>query len=64
MADNNQFWTARMASEYRKPTYIAEFGPEFTSQDSLAAEDPTGLGLHNGIWASVVMGAANTAMTW
>ena len=26
MGDNAQYWETRMAHEYNKPTYIAEFG--------------------------------------
>jgi hypothetical protein len=62
MADNNQYWSARMASEYSKPTYIAEFGTGAGGPPG--ATDTTGISLHNGMWSSVVSAAAMASMSW
>lgn len=51
-----------MVSEYAKPTFIAEFGTGAAGAPALA--DPTGIALHNGIWASLTGRAAMTAMSW
>lgn len=52
----------RKAAGYRKPHYIGEFGIHWLPDDN--AGDPEGLHLHNGLWASMLSGAAGTAMIW
>ncbi|MHB1457626.1 MAG: cellulase family glycosylhydrolase [Armatimonadota bacterium] len=48
--------------KYKKPHIIAEFGADAAGSD--AAVDPTGIALHNGLWASVLSGGSGTAMSW
>ena len=65
MADNSQYWNVKNGQAYEKPTYVAETG-EATSDDKdwPMAADPTGIGLHNALWASMVSLGAMTSMTW
>ena len=46
-----------------KPSFVEEFGASWRGpyQHSL---DPSGIGMHTGAWASLVGGAAGTAMQW
>ena len=62
MADNSQYWTVRNSAAFGKPVYVAETG-EATIDDHRWPADPTGLGLHNAMWASVVSVAAMSSMT-
>lgn len=62
ITDNNHYWSELMASEYNKPTFIAEFGTGAFGPPGVP--DPTGVSLHNGIWASMMSRAAMTAMSW
>lgn len=48
--------------KYRKPHFIGEFGADAAGSD--ASVDPTGIALHNGLWASVLSGGSGSAMTW
>lgn len=47
---------------YRKPHYVGEFGCDAGGSD--ATVDPEGIGLHNGIWSTVMSGSAGAAMSW
>ena len=50
-------------SSYHKPVLNGEFGlgPDGTV---LSTDDPTGVHIHNAIWATALGGALGTAMTW
>lgn len=50
-------------STFQKPTLVAEFGLGH-SADELSTLDPTGIYIHNALWASLFSGAMGTAMTW
>ena len=62
MADNSQYWNVKNQA-YQKPTYVAETG-EVTTDDKHWPADPTGIGLHNVLWASMMSLGAMTSMTW
>ena len=47
---------------FEKPHLFAEFG--IRSHNFNPEDDPTGRGLHNTIWASVVSGCCGSAMPW
>ena len=50
-------------SNYNKPVLNGEFGlgPDGAT---LTADDPTGVHIHNAIWATALNGAMGSAMTW
>ncbi len=50
-------------STYKKPVLNGEFGlgPDGAT---LTADDPTGVHIHNAIWATALNGAMGTGMTW
>ena len=48
--------------KYNKPHIIAEFGADAAGSDSVV--DPSGIALHNGLWASVLSGGSGSAMSW
>jgi hypothetical protein len=52
----------RKAAKYGKPHYIGEFGVDVYGKDNKG--DPTGIHLHNGLWAPVVSLSAGTGMLW
>ena len=66
MADNSQYWNVKNSQAYGKPTYVAETGEAFSAADGdhKWPADPTGIGLHNALWASMVSMGAMTSMTW
>ncbi len=45
-----------------KPHYVGEIGADWTGPR--AEEDPTGLQVHDPMWASIVSGGAGAAMPW
>jgi len=47
---------------YRKPFFIGEYGG--SSRSALLAADPTGVQLHNGLWAPAFSGSCGTAAFW
>lgn len=51
---------------YGKPALFAEYGlvNETWGPSPRADEDTAGVHLHNGLWSSIVAGAAGTAMLW
>ena len=68
MADNAQYWNVRNSKAYGKPTYVAETGEEYAATggvyDPKWPADPTGIGLHNALWASMVSMGAMASMNW
>lgn len=54
-------WQQRKA-KYGKPHYVGEFGTSARGGEERI--DPTGIGLHNGLWGSLLSGAAGGAMLW
>lgn len=48
--------------EFKKPCIIGEFGIDWLG--NYIATDKGGINIHNGIWASLVMGYAGGAMSW
>lgn len=55
-------WCRRLTEDYAKPMMVTEFGWGTRGVDN--SVDPEGICLHNGMWASVMSGAAGAAMTW
>ncbi len=55
-------WCRSLTERYAKPMMVTEFGWGVRSTD--LSIDPTGICNHNGIWASVMSGAAGSAMNW
>jgi len=52
----------RAKDRYGKPHYVGEFGTDAGGGE--AEVDPTGIALHNGLWATVMAGSAGTGMLW
>ncbi|MCU0335237.1 MAG: DUF5060 domain-containing protein [Chitinophagaceae bacterium] len=48
---------------YSKPTYTGEFGIN-ASQSSLASLDPTGIHIHNAVWATLFSGGMGAGSSW
>ncbi len=69
-AGNTADFTPRIVSEvsatrsYGKPFLLSEFGIDWQTDDSRWDPKGTGLGWHNGAWATLMSGAAGTAMLW
>jgi hypothetical protein len=55
-------WCRKLTAEYPKPMMVTEFGWDAQTVDS--GGDRDGVGNHNGLWASVMSGAAGAAMNW
>ena len=64
MADNSQFFTVATSERFHKPTYVAETGELVPEKNYHFPADPTGIGLHNALWASMTSMAAMTSMVW
>lgn len=60
--------TALKLKRYRKPHIFGEFGVGYAAENSIGKNprdaDPTGIALHNGLWAGILSGGAGTAMSW
>lgn len=54
--------TRGLTERYGKPSLFGEYGVDASGR--LQREDPTGVHLHNGLWAGVMSGGLGTAMTW
>lgn len=52
----------RKAQKYGKPHYVGEFGVDWQGKGNAA--DPTGVHLHNGLWAPIFSLSAGTGMLW
>ena len=55
---------ARDAMSVEKPYLLAEFGIDWQTGDNQWDRGGTGVNMHNGIWASMMAGAAGTSMLW
>ena len=64
MADNSQYYTVATSRHFQKPTYVAETGENIPGKNHDFPADPTGIGLHNAMWASVTSMGAMTSMVW
>ncbi|MCA1595638.1 MAG: hypothetical protein LC772_04345, partial [Chloroflexi bacterium] len=71
--DENDFATFIPRTEeqkkiYGKPHWFGEFGVGYANENGTnlppRESDPTGIGIHNGAWASLMSGCAGTAMVW
>ncbi len=51
-----------MSDLYGKPHYVSEFGLDW--QSMAEGRDRDGIHLHNGLWSSMLSGAAGAAMIW
>jgi hypothetical protein len=52
----------RVKERFGKPHYVGEFGTDAGGGE--AEVDPTGIALHNGLWAPIMAGSAGTGMLW
>ena len=52
----------KMVEKYQKPVMVGEFG--LGSGDLTNSIDPTGIHLHNGLWAALFGGTIGTPMSW
>jgi hypothetical protein len=55
---------AREGLSCGKPCLLAEFGIDWQTGDNRWDPKGTGLNMHNGAWATLMSGAAGTAMLW
>lgn len=62
-ANNVQHFVRTQSAEYTKPVYVAECGTAGVYGPTASA-DPTGISLHNMLWAPVATRGAGTAMSW
>ncbi len=54
-----------LVQRYHEPVVLAEFGADWRwSADSYTTSDVDGVQIHNGIWSSVLSGAASSGMLW
>lgn len=51
-----------LKERFGKPHYVGEFGTDAGGGE--AEVDPTGIALHNGLWAPIMAGSAGTGMLW
>jgi len=65
MAEFVPHWIAKIRG-YGKPALFAEYGlvKAIWGYSFRADEDTDGVHLHNGLWSSIMTGAAGTAMLW
>lgn len=61
-SDTLSRWVRELTTKFRKPMLVTEFG--WVTTGPKAGEDPEGINLHNGIWASAMSGAAGAAFDW
>ena len=54
--------THQKLADYGKPHYFGEYGVDIYADENVS--DPTGIHLHNGLWAGMMSGGAGTAMLW
>ena len=64
MADNSQYYTVATSRQFHKPTYVAETGETVPDHHHSFPTDPSGIGLHNALWASMTSMGAMTSMVW
>jgi hypothetical protein len=57
-------WTADRAAATGKPVLFGELGVDSRGPAETKADDPEGIGVHDGLWAGVVSGGFGTAMPW
>ncbi|HYL53420.1 MAG TPA: hypothetical protein VEZ15_15710, partial [Acidimicrobiia bacterium] len=57
-------WTADRSAVTGKPVVFGELGVDSRGPAETSADDPQGIGLHDGLWAGVVSGDFGTAMPW
>jgi len=61
-SDTLSKWARDLTARYGKPMMVTEFGPGLDGP--APGIDPAGINLHNGIWASLMGGAAGSALNW
>jgi len=55
-------WARDLTARHDKPMMVTEFGPG--TEGPAPGVDPLGLNLHNGLWGSLLGGAAGSALNW
>jgi hypothetical protein len=64
LAENVVAFTAARRAIAALPVLFAEIGVDARGPAETRANDPDGIGVHDGLWAGVVSGGFGTAMTW
>jgi hypothetical protein len=64
LAENVVAFTAARRAIAALPILFAEIGVDARGPAETRANDPDGIGVHDGLWAGVVSGGFGTAMTW
>jgi hypothetical protein len=54
----------RLLATGNKPVLFGELGVDSRGPNETRANDPEGVGIHDGLWAGVVSGGFGTAMSW
>jgi hypothetical protein len=61
-SDTLSRWARELTGRFAKPMMVTEFGPG--TEGPAPGVDPEGINLHNGIWGSLMGGAAGCALNW
>lgn len=61
-SDTLSRWARELNGRFAKPMMVTEFGPG--TEGPAPGIDPEGINLHNGIWGSLMGGAAGCALNW
>jgi hypothetical protein len=64
LAQNVVQWSRDRYATTGKPVLFAELGVNANGPAETRADDPDGIGVHDGLWSGVVSGGFGTAMTW
>jgi hypothetical protein len=64
IAGNMAAWLPELNRAYRRPVLFGEFGVDSRGPAETFAADPTGIGLHDGLWAGALSSSFGTGMTW
>ncbi|MEM1509714.1 MAG: cellulase family glycosylhydrolase [Thermofilaceae archaeon] len=65
IADNSYELIRKAREEYGKPVILAEFGVDWRWEgEPYYYKDREGVGLHDGLWATLMAGSPSTGMSW
>jgi hypothetical protein len=64
IAGNMATWLPELNVAYKRPVLFGEFGVNSNGPAETFAADPTGIGLHDGLWAGALSSSFGTGMTW
>ena len=57
-------WTGNRLAQTERPVLFGELGVDSRGPVETQANDPEGIGVHDGLWAGAVSGGFGTAMPW